>query len=44
MTRILFVGDIVGETGLAYLEACLPELIRVVGADFVVANAENLVV
>jgi len=42
MTRILFVGDIVGETGLAYLEACLPELIRVVGADFVVANAENL--
>ena len=42
MTKILFIGDIVGETGLAYLEAHLPELIRSVEADFVVANAENL--
>lgn len=42
MTRMLFIGDIVGETGLAYLEAHLPELVRAVGADFVVANAENL--
>lgn len=42
MTRILFIGDIVGETGLAYLEAHLPELIHSVEADFVVANAENL--
>lgn len=42
MTRILFIGDVVGEAGLAYLEAHLPELIRSVEADFVVANAENL--
>ena len=42
MTRILFVGDIVGTAGLAYLETHLPVLIQQSDADFVVANAENL--
>lgn len=42
MTRILFIGDIVGATGLAYLEAHLPALVNELAADFVIANAENL--
>jgi len=42
MTRILFVGDIVGTAGLAYLETHLPVLIQQSDAYFVVANAENL--
>ena len=42
MTKLLFIGDIVGEPGLRFLEANLPDLIRTHGADFVIANAENL--
>jgi hypothetical protein len=39
---LIFIGDIVGEPGLAFLEARLPKLILEHQADFVVANAENL--
>jgi metallophosphoesterase (TIGR00282 family) len=42
MTKLLFIGDIVGEPGLQFLEANLPELIRAYDAGFVIANAENL--
>lgn len=42
MTKILFIGDIVGETALAYLETRLPELRATYAPDFVIANAENL--
>jgi metallophosphoesterase (TIGR00282 family) len=42
MTKILFIGDIVGEPGLAFLEAHLPELIVHHGAQLVIANAENI--
>ena len=42
MTTLLFIGDIVGEPGLQFLETNLPELIQMYGADFVIANAENL--
>ena len=42
--QLLFIGDIVGELGLAYIEAHLPRYI--VGRDdlFVVANGENLAI
>jgi metallophosphoesterase (TIGR00282 family) len=39
--RILFVGDVVGEGGLAFLERWLPELARRHAADLVVVNGEN---
>ncbi|MCA9908946.1 MAG: YmdB family metallophosphoesterase [Anaerolineae bacterium] len=42
MTTLLFVGDIVGEAGLAYLEKRLPELRAEYQPDFVIANAENM--
>lgn len=42
MTTLLFIGDIVGEAGLAFLEARLPGLLEQRRPDFVVANAENL--
>lgn len=42
MTNILCIGDIVGEPGLAFLEAHLPALIEQHHADLVLANAENL--
>lgn len=42
MTRLLFIGDIVGEVGLAYLEAHLPALVAQHQPHFVIANAENL--
>ena len=42
MRRLLFVGDIVGEPGLGYLETRLPELIATHRPEFVIANAENL--
>lgn len=41
-TRLLFIGDIVGESGLAYLEACLPALVEHHQPTFVIANAENI--
>lgn len=39
--HLLFVGDIVGDAGLALLEAELPRLRRLLRPDFVVANGEN---
>jgi metallophosphoesterase (TIGR00282 family) len=42
MTRILFVGDVVGEAGLRLLEARIPAIIQQHQPDFLVANAENL--
>jgi metallophosphoesterase (TIGR00282 family) len=41
-TTLLFIGDIVGETGLAYLEAHLPAFSDALCPDFIVANAENI--
>ncbi len=41
--NLLFIGDIVGEPGLRFLEHHLPQLIETHAADFVIANAENLV-
>ncbi len=42
MARLIFVGDVVGEPGLAFLETHLPRLIEDHGVDFVVVNAENI--
>lgn len=42
MTKILFIGDITGDTGLQYLEKRIPELVAEHHLDFVVANAENM--
>jgi metallophosphoesterase (TIGR00282 family) len=42
MTRFIFIGDIVGEAGLRYLETRLPELTLAHQPDFIVANAENI--
>jgi calcineurin-like phosphoesterase len=42
MLRVIFVGDVVGEPGLAYLERHLAGLRRRWRADLVVANGENL--
>jgi len=39
--RVLFLGDVVGEPGLGYLERTLPSLRERLGVDFVVANGEN---
>lgn len=39
---ILFIGDVVGESGLAFLEQHLPALIAEYQPTFVIANAENL--
>ena len=39
--RILFVGDIVGQPGVAFLKRALPALIAAEGIDFVIANGEN---
>lgn len=39
--KVIMVGDVVGEPGLAVLEQRLPGLIRENGADFVVVNGEN---
>src|ERR1700738_4429748 len=39
--RILFVGDIVGSPGLAFLKKDLPVLIAREQLDLVIANAEN---
>ncbi len=43
-TIVLFIGDIVGEAGVAYLESHLPGLIAQHQPDFVIANAENLAI
>lgn len=44
MTSLLFVGDVVGEAGLVYLEHHLPAIISERRPDFVVVNAENLAI
>jgi metallophosphoesterase (TIGR00282 family) len=42
MPTLLFIGDIVGDPGLLYLEQHLPKLLDTHQPDFIVANAENL--
>jgi hypothetical protein len=39
--RILFLGDIVGQPGVAFVKRALPALIEREGVDLVIANAEN---
>lgn len=39
--KILFIGDIFGQTGIVALEQELPKLIKNHKIDFVIANAEN---
>ncbi|MCG8372181.1 MAG: TIGR00282 family metallophosphoesterase [Balneolales bacterium] len=39
--NILFVGDVVGDPGLAICETVLPSLIKKYKADFVIVNGEN---
>lgn len=39
--RILFIGDIVGQPGVAFLKRALPVLIAAERLDLVIANAEN---
>ena len=41
--RILFIGDIVGQPGVAFVKQALPALIAHEGIDLVIANAENAV-
>ncbi|UCH25332.1 MAG: YmdB family metallophosphoesterase [Trueperaceae bacterium] len=41
MTKLLFIGDVVGDPGLDYLETHLPRLVHETGASFVIANGEN---
>lgn len=41
MSKFIFVGDIVGEAGLIYLEQHLPGFIAQHQPDFVIVNAEN---
>ncbi len=40
--RILFLGDVVGEPGLRFLESWLPWAVQRYNPDFIVANGENL--
>src|SRR5262249_39563612 len=39
--RILFIGDIVGPPGVAFVQKAVPALRRHEGLDLVIANAEN---
>ncbi len=39
--RLLFLGDIVGKPGVAFIKRALPVLIARQGIDLVIANAEN---
>jgi metallophosphoesterase (TIGR00282 family) len=39
--RILFIGDVVGQPGVAFLKRALPVLIAGEAIDLVIANAEN---
>ena len=41
MFRLVFIGDVVGETGCAAVWALVPDLRRELGLDAVVANGEN---
>ncbi|MBR7181856.1 MAG: YmdB family metallophosphoesterase [Clostridia bacterium] len=40
--KLLAIGDVVGERALAYLRRTLPEQRRLLGADLVIANGENV--
>ncbi len=40
--NILYLGDVMGESGIQVIERVLPDLRREHGIDFVVAQAENL--
>lgn len=42
MTKILFIGDIVGQPGLSFLKRAVPALIAAEKIDLVIANAENV--
>jgi metallophosphoesterase (TIGR00282 family) len=42
MPKLFFIGDIVGDPGLEYLETHLPKILETYQPDFVIANAENL--
>jgi metallophosphoesterase (TIGR00282 family) len=42
MTTLLFVGDVVGDQGIAYLEERLPLLRAAYQPDFIVVNGENM--
>lgn len=44
MTSILFIGDLVSERAVEFLEAHLPALRQRYAPDFVIANAENLAI
>ena len=39
--KVLFIGDIVGSSGVKYIKAVLPALKAEQGIDLVIANAEN---
>ncbi|MFP3042547.1 YmdB family metallophosphoesterase [Treponema primitia] len=39
--KLVMIGDVVGESGIAVLEKLLPALIEKEGVDFVVVNGEN---
>jgi metallophosphoesterase (TIGR00282 family) len=39
--RILFLGDIVGQPGVAFVKKALPAVVAREGIDLVIANAEN---
>ena len=40
--KLLYVGDIMAETGMQTAEACLPDLRAELGVDLVIAQAENV--
>ncbi len=42
MTKLLFIGDIVGKTGRRAVRQVLPVLKKVHNPDFIIANCENL--
>ncbi len=42
MIKLLFIGDVVGQAGLGYLERRLPALVDERRPDFVIVNGENL--
>src|SRR5262245_39196986 len=39
--RVLFLGDIVGHPGVAFVKRALPALVSAERVDLVIANAEN---
>lgn len=42
MLKVLFIGDVVGETGCKTVSSCIPKMQQVYGQfDLIIANAEN---